>query len=167
MKFRNEDPLEWINKTKTMRNKPNKGVILSCLTCSQGGTRRQPNLSKILSLSVQQSPGDNGDPGRDGGGDGGAGGGGGGAVSRWNGSYHFPSFKQRGKCDVCTHMVDTSTIYSSNFKRKFSIHGHNVHLPAAQRNKVKWRTWPVILSILEAQLTSARGWQAQKSLPGL
>ena len=102
-----------------------------------GGTRRQPNLSEILSPSVQQSPGDNGGPG---GGDGGGrgGGGGGGAASRWNGSYHCPSFKQKKKCDVCSHMVETSTIYSPYFKQKFAIHGHNVHLPAAQRNKLKW-----------------------------
>jgi hypothetical protein len=87
---------------------------------------------------VQQS---NRDDGHDGGsgGDGGAGGpGGDGATGWWNGSYHCPAFKRSGKCDVCHHMVETSTIFSPYFNRRFAIHGHNVHLPAAQRNKLTW-----------------------------
>ena len=35
-------------------------------------------------------------------------------------------------------MKETSTIYSVYFQRKFAIHGRNVHLPAAQKNKHKW-----------------------------
>ena len=35
-------------------------------------------------------------------------------------------------------MVETSTIYSPYFHRKFAIHGHNVHLPASQKKKYKW-----------------------------
>ena len=93
-----------------------------------GGTRRQPNLSEILSPSVQQSGGVNG--GGPVNGDGGDG--------RWNGSYHCPAYKSKGKCDVCSHMVETSTIYSPYFKRRFAIHGRNVHLPAAQKNKLRW-----------------------------
>ena len=39
---------------------------------------------------------------------------------------------------MCTHMRETSTVYSHYFKRKFAIHGHNVHLPASQKNKLRW-----------------------------
>ena len=35
-------------------------------------------------------------------------------------------------------MTETSTVYSQYFKRKFAIHGHNVHLPASQKNKLRW-----------------------------
>ena len=83
-----------------------------------GGTRRQPNLSEILSPTVQQTrPGvDGGDDPGDGHGNDGAGG----AVAggRWNGSYHCPLFKTKGRCDVCTHMVETSTIYSPYFQEE-------------------------------------------------
>ena len=59
-------------------------------------------------------------------------------VDRWNGSYHCPLFKTKRRCDVCSHMVETSTIYSPYFRRKFAIHGRNVHLPASQKNKLRW-----------------------------
>ena len=65
------------------------------------------------------------------------------AGGRWNGSYHCPLFKTKGRCDVCTHMVETSTIYSPYFKKRFAIHGHNVHLPASHRNKLKWFVYSV------------------------
>ena len=35
-------------------------------------------------------------------------------------------------------MVETSTVYSTYFRRKFAIHGRNVHLPASQKNKHTW-----------------------------
>ena len=35
-------------------------------------------------------------------------------------------------------MTETRTVYSHYFKRKFAIHGHNVHLPASQKNKHRW-----------------------------
>ena len=105
-----------------------------------GGTKRLPNLSEILSPSVQSScnaanPGDGGDRPDDGGSDGAGGGGQGG---RWNGSYHCPMYKNRGKCDVCSYMVETSTIFSPYFGRRFAIHGRNIHLQASQRKKEKW-----------------------------
>ena len=77
----------------------------------------QPNLSEILSSSVQRSTVDDRGPG-----------GGSGVVvgvQMCVGMVHTtaPSFKQRGKCDVCSHMVETSTFYSPYFKRQFAIHG--------------------------------------------
>ena len=99
-----------------------------------GGTRRLKNLSEFLSPSVQQSAGvgtDN-DPGNDDDDTGPVGGG------HWNSSYHCPSFKTKCKCDVCSHMVETSAIYSLYFKRKFAIHGQNLQLHAAQKNKLMW-----------------------------
>ena len=105
-----------------------------------GGTKRQPNLSEILSPTVQSSPGDN-DSGNQRGDDdngGNVGGGGGGAVGgRWNGSYHCQQYKKRGKCDVCSHMTETSTAYSYYFNRKFAIHGRNIHLPASQKEQTQ------------------------------
>ena len=96
-------------------------------------------MSKILSPTVQPSLGGNSDgPGTNGGGgdDGARGGGVGGG--RWNGSYHCPLFKRNGKCDVCTHMTESSTVYSYYFRRKYAIHGRNVHLPASQKEKYRW-----------------------------
>ena len=74
-----------------------------------GGTRRQPNLSEMLSPTVQPGLGDvhrgGHGPGDDGAGNGVHGGtGGGGAVGgRWNGSYHCQSYRTKKKCDVCVH----------------------------------------------------------------
>ena len=103
-----------------------------------GGTRRQRNLSEVLSPTVQPSFGDDsggqGDDADDGGGRGGGGGGG----PRWNGSYHCQQFKSKGKCDVCNHMMETSTVYSFYFNRKFAIHGRNIHLPASKKDKHRW-----------------------------
>ena len=103
-----------------------------------GGTRRQPNLSEILSPTVQPSSGDRHSGGQGGGGGDAPGGGGDGGGRRRNGSYHCQLFIRKGKCDVCSHMAETSTVYSQYFKRKFAIHGHNVHLPASQKTKLRW-----------------------------
>ena len=111
-----------------------------------GGTRRQRNLSEILSPTIQQYSGGGEGPGGDDSSDGGSGGGGagagrdggGGAGERWNGSYHCPAFRNKRKCDLCSHMEETSYVYSRYFKRKFAIHGHNVHLPAGQKHKFRW-----------------------------
>ena len=40
--------------------------------------------------------------------------------------------------NLCSHMEETSYVYSRYFKRKFAIHGHNVHLPAGQKHKFRW-----------------------------
>ena len=75
-----------------------------------GGTRRLPNLSEILSPTTQSEGGNGGDNGGDG--PGGTDAAGGGAPVRWNGSYHCQLYKSKGRCDVCCHMVETSTITS-------------------------------------------------------
>ena len=93
-----------------------------------GGTRRLRNLSEILSPTAQSSVGV-------------ASGGSSvekGAGGRWIGSSHAEMFKAKGRCDICSHMVETSTIYSPYFTRKFAIHGRNIHLPATQKNKHTW-----------------------------
>ena len=46
--------------------------------------------------------------------------------------------KRKGKCDVCSHMMETSTIHSPYFGRRFAIHGRNVHLPASQKLRYRW-----------------------------
>ena len=35
-------------------------------------------------------------------------------------------------------MIETSFVTSYYFKRRFAIHGRNVHLPASQKKKMKW-----------------------------
>ena len=87
-----------------------------------GGTKRQPNLSEMLSPTVQPNSGDGhrgslggngpgGDVAANGGQHGGVGDGG--AVARrWNGSYHCQPYQTKGKCDVCSHMEETSTATS-------------------------------------------------------
>ena len=55
-----------------------------------------------------------------------------------NGSYHCDYFKRTSKCDLCGHINETRTVFSSHFKVKHSIAGHNVHLPATQKVKTKW-----------------------------
>ena len=111
-----------------------------------GGTRRLPNLSEILSPTLQPSVG-----GQDGQGDdddddtGGAGGRRGGAAGggRWNGSYHCQLFRDKNRCDVCSHMTETSTIESFYFNRRFAIHGRKIHLPASQKKKYTWFVYVV------------------------
>ena len=69
--------------------------------------------------------------------------GGGANRGRWNGSYHCQLYKTKGRCDVCSHMVETSTITSPYFNRKFAIHGRNIHLPASQKKKSRWFVYVV------------------------
>ena len=175
------DPLNLIKKKKTVRSKPEKGVrafFISSYDPRQlisknyhhlqnhpllsnlfprgnliGGTRRRKNLSESLSPSVQQADGGGDDPADDC--DDGQGGGG-----HCNGSNHSPAYKSNGRCDVCSHMVETSTIYSQYFKRRFAIHGHNLHLPAAQKNKLG--SFTAACSILEAQRMCVRVGPAPK-----
>ena len=162
MEFADDDPIELIRKEKTVRSKPAKGTrafyvtkydprmphprqligqnyhhmknhpILANLFPREnliGGTKRLPNLSELISPTVQPYTG---------GGGGGPHGHDGGVGGRWNGSYHCQLYKTKGRCDVCSHMVETSTISSIYFGKRFAIHGHNVHLPASQKNKYKW-----------------------------
>ena len=100
------------------------------------GTRRGTNLQEILSPTNQSGPGPGGggddDSEEDGADTEGATGG------RWNGSYHCRSYKERAKCDVCSYMAETSYVTSFHFKRRFAIHGRNIHLPASQKKKLQW-----------------------------
>ena len=110
-----------------------------------GGTRILPNLSEILSPTLQPSGGGT-DRREDGGDDdvGGAGRGSGTAGGgRWNGSYHCQLYRDKRRCDVCSHMSETPTITSTYFGRKFAIHGRNVHLPASQKKKYTWFVYVV------------------------
>ena len=153
LKFKELDPLNLIKKRKIVRSKPTKGVRAffisgydprmphprQLISRNYHHLQNHPLLSKVeqgdkktclksFPPSVQQAAGGGDDPADDGPGGGG----------HWNGSYHCPAYKSKGRCDVCSHMVETSTIYSHYFQRRFAIHGHNVHLPAAQKNKLCW-----------------------------
>ena len=54
------------------------------------------------------------------------------------GSYHCPSFKRTGKCDLCKHMLERRDVMSSHFGVKHSIAGHNIHPPASQTPELEW-----------------------------
>ena len=102
-----------------------------------GGSRRGKNLSELLSPTVQSAaPGDGPAPGDSNDDD--VGGAAGGTDVRRNGSYHCDKFTSRRSCDVCSYMQETSTVTSYYFKRRFAIHGRNIHLPASQKKKLKW-----------------------------
>ena len=103
-----------------------------------GGARRGKNLSEMLSPTVQTGPGP--PPGN-------AGGGGDdddgpdvtpGDNGRWNGSYHCRYHNQTSRCDICSQMEETSTVTSYYFRRKFAIHGRNIHLPASTKKPMRW-----------------------------
>ena len=116
-----------------------------------GGTRRGKNLSEILSPTVQSGPGppgdaDGGDEDDDAGPDVTSGANGG----RWNGSYHCRYHNQTARCDLCSQMVETSTVTSIYFKQKFAIHGRNIHLPASTKKPLRWFVY--VVHDLECQL---------------
>ena len=60
------------------------------------------------------------------------------ANNRFNGSYHCERFKKTPKCDFCYHMVETSSVLSSHFKRRHAVAGHNVHSKATEKVKLRW-----------------------------
>ena len=60
------------------------------------------------------------------------------SSSAFNGSYHCSKYKKTGKCDVCAHMVESRDVLSQHFKIKHAISGHNVHLQATEKPKLKW-----------------------------
>ena len=174
--FKALDPVELIKQEKVVKKKPEKGVQAYYITNYEprmlhprklisrnyhhissnprlaalfprenlvGGTRRLKNLQELLSPTVQKSRGevdDNHDDGDDDNGDPGGG--------RYYGSYHCKSFKQKQKCDVCSYMVETSYVTSYHFKRKHAVHGRNIHLPAGQKNKMRWFIYLVLCQFL-------------------
>ena len=60
------------------------------------------------------------------------------ADNRYNGSYHCERFKKTKKCDVCQHMVETSSVFNTRFKKRHAIAGHNVHDKATVKVKLRW-----------------------------
>ena len=162
-KFKDLDPIELIKKKKIVNKGPEKGAKAFFITDYDprvlhprqlisnnyhhiesspqlaalfprknlvGATRRLKNLSELLSPTVQAGPAPGGDRSSNAGvapGD------------RYNGSYHCASHRRRRNgCDVCSYSVETSYVTSLHYKRKFAIHGRNIHLPASQKNKMKW-----------------------------
>ena len=55
-----------------------------------------------------------------------------------NGCYHCNYHQRSGKCDLCKHISETRTVFSTHFKVKHSIAGNNVHLQATQKPKLRW-----------------------------
>ena len=105
-----------------------------------GGTKKDKNLSELISPTVQRSPGPTSEdrvdddpddeetrP-----------------TGRHNGSYHCDRFREKKKCEVCSHMKETSTIFSFHFRRNFAIHGRNIHLLASQKNKHRWFVYTIV-----------------------
>ena len=111
-----------------------------------GGTRRLKNLSEFLSPSVQQTVGvgTDDDPGNDDD-DADAGPGGGG---HWNGSYHCPSFKTKGKCFTSRGSLPyTNTMYTFLLPKRTSSGGSYIAV----------RILPATSSTLAALWMCARG----------
>ena len=102
-----------------------------------GGTKRDRNLGEMMS-PADQSVAPGGDQGGPGPGPGPGGGARGADGGRWNGSYHCENYKKTSKCDLCSHMVETSFVTSYYFQRRFAIHGRNIHLKASLKNKMVW-----------------------------
>ena len=133
-----------------------------------GGARRGKNLSEMLSPTVQTGPGP--PPGN-------AGGGGDdddgpdvtpGDNGRWNGSYHCRYHNQTSRCDICSQMEETSTVTSYYFRRKFAIHGRNIHLPASTKKPMRWFVYVVHdlaceLIYVGSTSNAAKRWAATKS----
>ena len=107
-----------------------------------GGTKKDKNLSELISPKVQRSPDPTSEdtnrvdddpvdeetrP-----------------TGRHNGSYHCDRFREKKKCEVCSHMKETSTIFSFHFRRNFAIHGRNIHLLASQKNKHRWFVYTIV-----------------------
>ena len=55
-----------------------------------------------------------------------------------NGSFHCDFNKHTQRCDFCNHMVETRSIFSSHFQRRHAVAGHNVHLKATEKVKLRW-----------------------------
>ena len=101
---------------------PRSNLVASC--------RRLPNLGEILSPTVQQKALGNTV------GDGQPGGGGQGGHS---GSFYCEKYKKGKSCDTCLHMNRETTFAESiQYKRRFAIHGHLVHMQPAAKPKLRW-----------------------------
>ena len=105
------------------------------------GTKRLPNLSEILAPTVPRKGncttgqvGDDGRPSDNPGDDENNNT----TEQRWNGSYHCENYKKGKSCDLCSHMDERSCVTSLHFKTKHAIHGHLVHRPAGEKNKLTW-----------------------------
>ena len=55
-----------------------------------------------------------------------------------SGTLHCDQFGTKRGCDTCSHMVESSTIYSHFRKKHFGIHGRNIHLKATEKQPLKW-----------------------------
>ena len=55
-----------------------------------------------------------------------------------NGSYYCDCFKRGLSCDMCAHMIEKDHVYSEFRKKKFAIHGRNIHLKATTVRPLLW-----------------------------
>ena len=55
-----------------------------------------------------------------------------------NGSYHCDYHKVQGKCDTCSHMTESKSVFSSHFEMNHAIAGNNTHLKATEKPKLRW-----------------------------
>ena len=112
-------------------------VYVNDLILNTNWSRRGKNLQEILSPTNQTNPDNDDSDDNDDAGDGNQDGA---SEERWNGSYHCKLYinSSGSKCDVCSYMEETSYVTSLYFKRKFAIHGRNIHLPASMKKKLTW-----------------------------
>ena len=117
---------------------------------------------------TDQSVAPGGDQGGRGPGPGPGGGARGADGERWNGSYHCENYKKTSKCDLCSHMVETSFVTSYHFQRRFAIHGRNIHLKASMKNKMVWFIYLIhdtecLLLYVGSTIDPCKRWSSTKS----
>ena len=83
------------------------------------------------------------------------------------GSFHCMKYRQGKKCDLCSHMTETSTIESFYFQKKFRIHGHLAH-DVIPEGKVRWFIYaiqdlPCSKIIIGSTQNPVKRWSCHKS----
>ena len=59
-------------------------------------------------------------------------------ASQQNGTYHCEYHKRSHKCDLCSHITERRTVFSSHFMRYHAVAGHNIHRKATEVPKLMW-----------------------------
>ena len=62
-------------------------------------------------------------------------------LDKW-GSFHCAKFKEGKRCDLCSHMKETSVIESLYFSKQHRIHGHLAH-DTIPEGKIRWYIYAI------------------------
>ena len=83
------------------------------------------------------------------------------------GSFHCAKYRSGKKCEVCSHMVERSHVYSIFFKQKFRIHGHLSH-DFSPADRKRWYIYliediPCMKAIIGSTVDPYKRWSTHKS----